>query len=146
MAVWGGLDKSAFEKLAKKLNSDTQELKQEFYESSTKEMGARLLARVKRRTPVGDYPSGTGKVGGTLRDSWKTSDVSYKNGTYTIDVYNPVEYAPYVEYGHRTRNHKGWVKGRFMMTESEVELREQMPRLLRQKFNKTFKGVLGGGK
>lgn len=146
MSVWGGLDKSAFENLAKKLSTlESEELKSVFYEAATKEMGARFLSKVKKRTPVGDYPSGTGRVGGTLRDSWKTSDVSNKDGKYTLTVYNPVEYAPYVEFGHRTRGHNGWVKGRFMMTQSEVELREEMPRILENKFNKMVKEKLGDG-
>lgn len=46
---------------------------------------------------------------------------------------NPVEYASYVEYGHRTANHKGWVKGRFMMTISEQELEKIAPKVLENK-------------
>ena len=28
-----------------------------------------------------------------------------------------------LKFGHRTRNHKGWVQGRFMLTISEQELK-----------------------
>lgn len=49
---------------------------------------------------------------------------------------NPVEYASYVEYGHRTANHKGWVKGKFMMTISEQELEKIAPKVLENKIKK----------
>ena len=39
-------------------------------EACAKELAARLLAKVIKRTPVGQYPSGSGKVGGTLRRGW----------------------------------------------------------------------------
>lgn len=42
--------------------------------------------------------------------------------TYVVEIVNPVEYASYVEFGHRTRNHKGGIAGRFMMTIAEQEL------------------------
>ena len=38
---------------------------QQFCESAAKELAARLLAKVIKRTPVGVYPSGSGMVGGT---------------------------------------------------------------------------------
>ena len=41
-----------------------------FVESCAKELAARLLRMVVKRTPVGDYPKGTGKKGGTLRRGW----------------------------------------------------------------------------
>ena len=37
-----------------------------FVESCAKELAARLLAKVIKRTPVGDYPTSSGKKGGTL--------------------------------------------------------------------------------
>ncbi len=39
----------------------------------------------------------------------------------------------YVEYGHRTRNHKGWVEGKFMLTISEKELKAQLPKIIERK-------------
>jgi len=120
-----------------------------FVESCAKELAARLLAMVIKRTPVGQYPKGTGKKGGTLRRGWTGSKgqssakgyaealTIHKNGdTYVIEIINPVEYASYVEYGHRTANHKGWVKGQFMMTISEQELQKIAPRVLENKIKK----------
>ena len=42
----------------------------EFIESCAKELAARLLAKVIKRTPVGQYPASSGKKGGTLRRGW----------------------------------------------------------------------------
>lgn len=62
---------------------------------------------------------------------------------YVIEITNPVEYASYVEFGHRTRNHKGWVKGHFMLTLSEKEIQRAAPAILQKKINRFLKGVFG---
>lgn len=134
----------------KKFQQNLESIKNpdEFCEDCAKELAKRLLAKVIKRTPVGVYPSGSGKQGGTLRRGWtgqkSGSAASYANSlnvqrvgnTYQIDIVNPVEYASYVEFGHRTRGHKGWVKGQFMMTISENELQTIAPKVLEQKLLK----------
>ena len=116
-----------------------------FIESCAKELAARLLAKVIKRTPVGEYPKQAGKKGGTLRRGWTSGKsqnasayvnslkVHHYGGTYVIEIINPVEYASYVEYGHRTSNHKGWVEGKFMLTISEQELEKDAPRVIEKK-------------
>jgi phage gpG-like protein len=125
-----------------------------FVESCAKELAARLLAKVIKRTPVGDYPKSSGKKGGTLRRGWtgekRVSASAYADSmtvhhfgdTYVIEIANPVEYASYVEYGHRTANHKGWVPGVFMMTISEQELQEIAPKVLERKVKKYMEGLV----
>ncbi len=124
-----------------------------FVEACAKELAARLLRLVIKRTPVGDYPKSTGKKGGTLRRGWtgkKPPATDYVNSltvhhfgnSYVIEIVNPVEYASYVEYGHRTTNHKGWVKGRFMMTISEQELEKIAPKVLEKKIRKYLGGII----
>jgi hypothetical protein len=126
----------------------------EFLTSCAKELAARLLAKVIKRTPVGQYEKGSGKVGGTLRRGWTNGDKSNVNSyanslnvskvgnDFVIDIINPVEYASYVEYGHRTRNHKGWVEGHFMLTISEEEIRNSAPKILEKKLKEYLKGCL----
>jgi hypothetical protein len=123
-----------------------------FIESCAKELAARLLAKVIKRTPVGQYPSSSGKKGGTLRRGWtgeKSQDatayagslkVNHFGGVYVIEIINPVEYASYVEFGHRTRNHEGWVEGKFMLTISEQEIERDAPRILENKLKKKLEG------
>ena len=120
----------------------------EFIESCAKELAARLLAKVIKRTPVGEYPKTTGKKGGTLRRGWtggkSQNGVAYANSlkvnhfgdTFVIEIINPVEYASYVEFGHRTRGGKGWVEGRFMLTISEQEIKRDAPKVLENKLKK----------
>ncbi len=122
----------------------------DFIISLSKELAARLLSKVIKRTPVGQYKNG--KVGGTLRRGWtagkkradfiEAMEVNKKGGVYEIVVKNSVEYASYVEFGHRTRNHKGWVPGRFMLTISEQELEGDLERIIQNKLQK----FMGGGK
>jgi len=135
------------EKLRDNFNAISQADIDAFFEACAKELAARLLAKVIKRTPVGTYPKESGKKGGTLRRGWtgqkRTNAAAYANSlnirhigkTYEIELINPVEYASYVEYGHRTANHKGWVKGQFMMTISEKELNEIAPQILEKRLN-----------
>lgn len=120
----------------------------QFIDDCAKELAARLLAKVIKRTPVGEYKSGSGKVGGTLRRGWtgnknqngtsyaKSLPIRHYGNTTVIEIVNPVEYASYVEFGHRTRNHKGWVRGRFMLTISEQEIQNSAPAIIEKKLRK----------
>lgn len=133
------------ERIEKSLGADAVD---EFIESCAKELAARLLAKAVKRTPVGVYPSGSGKVGGTLRRGWTGGNnsnakayadslhVKHSGSAYVIEVVNPVEYASYVEFGHRTRGGNGWVEGKFMLTISEQEIQADSQRILENKFKK----------
>lgn len=187
MAKLGNCD---FEQL-KKLEAKLERLQgnKEFYafcESCAKELAARLLRKVIKRTPVGDYSkeievvakrdskhhkkgdvykktiNPDGKVGGTLRRGWTANSeneaksggdvnafvdalkVHYYGGYYVIKITNPVHYASYVEFGHRTRNGKGWVKGQFMLTISEQELQTQAPSIIEKKLTKYLEECFNG--
>lgn len=150
MGRMGNFNISGLEKFRDELNK--LQNPDDFVESCAKELAARLLRIVVKRTPVGEYPKSTGKKGGTLRRGWTGQKRSSAKGyadsltvhhfgdTYVIEIVNPVEYASYVEYGHRTANHKGWVKGKFMMTISEQELEKIAPRVLENKIKKYLGG------
>lgn len=156
MARMGKVD---FSKLAEFTNKVEQSLSKEeinlFIEACAKELAARLLTKVIKRTPVGKYPSGSGKKGGTLRRGWTAEKnqavtsyvnsltINHNGDSYTIEIVNPVEYASYVEYGHRTRNHKGWVEGRFMLTISSQEVQEAAPAILEKNLQRKLGEVFG---
>lgn len=126
--------------------------KEKYIEGCLKEAAARLLAKVIKRTPVGKYTDG--RVGGTLRRGWtgesnqsvdkyiNSLNVKRQGDKYIIDIINPVEYASYVEYGHRTRNHTGWVDGKFMLTISANEVNEMLPQILEKRLEKMLKEVM----
>ena len=174
MAKWGRAD---YEQL-KALQAHLQKLQSvdldTFCRDCSKELAARLLALVIPRTPVGDYPKETGKKGGTLRRGWTagkdvgktgkgTSAAEYAKSlpiekaghTYTITVINPVEYASYVEFGHRQTPGRfvpaigkqlkaSWVDGKYMLTASEEDLERIAPKVLQQKLDAFLREVLSG--
>lgn len=148
MARTGHMNVDGLEELQRNLEKFTNNNLDAFIDSCAKELAARLLAKVVKRTPVGDYPSGSGKVGGTLRRGWtgnKSTGASayaqslkinhYADAT-VIEIVNPIEYASYVEFGHRTRNHSGWVKGKFMLTISAQEIQSAAPGIIERKLKK----------
>lgn len=78
--------------------------------------------------------------------SQENMSVRKEGNTYIIDVTNAVEYAVYVEYGHRTRDHKGWVPGKYMLTISENELRTVTPQILERKLQKFLEDAMNDTK
>lgn len=171
----------------------------EFNEACVRELAARFLAKVIKRTPTGlgafevirddknnvvKYKRGKNKGktklqrltnGGTLKRAWTASSESQaesgstpnaanfarnmkvkKIGTsYQVTITNPMQYASYVEYGHRQtpgryipaigkRLKKSWVPGVFMMTISESEVQKEAPRILRKKLKARLQEVFHG--
>ena len=105
------------------------------------EMAFRAERKIKKRTPVGEYKN---KTGGHLRRNWQVGNVEKRGNSYVVEIFNNVEYASYVEYGHRTRNHKSWVEGRFMATISMQEIERQLPRFLEKKQVELLNQILNG--
>ncbi|WP_422389423.1 HK97 gp10 family phage protein [Clostridioides difficile] len=109
-----------------------------FCKDAARELAARLLGKVIRRTPVDT---------GFLRQGWNgvayaRSLPVYKQGNnYIIEVVNPTEYASYVNFGHRTKDGKGWVKGQHFLTISEMELQGQVDKIIEKKLLILLKGV-----
>lgn len=148
MGKYGSCNFDGLKDLRKQLSTFKEVQVQQFIEACAKELAARLLAKVIKRTPVGVYPSGSGKVGGTLRRGWtagknqnaisyaQSLQIQHIGDEYKIVITNPVEYSSYVEFGHRTRNHKGWVEGKFMLTISEQEIQTIAPKVLENKIKK----------
>ena len=186
MGKWGKCDFRELERFQKKLErAGTQS--DEFICSLSRELAARLLAKVIKRTPVGVKPeiegpaqaaAWSGYVGGTLRRGWvsKTEGeaksgkgstisaeqqkeyigglaISRTGNEYQITIENPVEYAPYVEYGHRQTPgryvpalgkslKRAFAPGLNMLTISEAELEAQAPKLIEARIQKWLTEVL----
>lgn len=62
---------------------------------------------VKERTPVGVYPKGSGRTGGTLKRGWSSSEIVTTAGDKTQIIGNAVPYADWVENGHKTMQGRG---------------------------------------
>jgi hypothetical protein len=148
---WGRCDYKQLQQLQRRIDQLQKVDLDQFCQDCAKELAARLLSKVIRRTPVGNYAGG-----GTLRRGWTAATEAEAEGggrsnakqyvealritktgnVYQVEIVNPVHYVSYVEYGHRTRDHKGWVTGRFMLSISEEELDGQAPAILEKKLLK----------
>lgn len=157
MARMGKVDYSKFQQFVEKVEQTLDEDQvQLFMEACAKELAARLLTKVIKRTPVGEYPD---RVGGTLRRGWTAEqqqdvmtyvnslNVTHSGDKYTIEIVNPVEYASYVEFGHRQKPGRfvpaigkrlkaKWVEGKFMLTISSQEVQEAAPGVLERKLQR----------
>ena len=141
------VDVSELKAFSKKLESLAGSEKELFFQLAVKDLAGRLLALVIPRTPV---------RGGTLRRGWTASvdglSITSAGGTYTIEIVNPVEYASYVEYGHRQtpgryvpaigkRLKASWVNGQFFLTLSEQELQGMAPSALQALLDRFLRTV-----
>ena len=106
--------------------------------------GIRCKAKAEKRTPVDS---------GQLRQNYVMGDVAKRGFNYTIDISNPVEYAEYVEFGHRQevgryvpaigkRLVKPWVEGHHMLEKSVIETKDELPELVEEKIEKLKREIL----
>ena len=97
------------------------------------------------------------RKGGNLRRNWTIGQVLKNGNLYSVEVINPTYYASYVEYGHRQtpgrfvpvlgkKLKRAWVPGRFMLTISENEIKENMDAILEKKLDSILKKVFGNAK
>lgn len=131
MAKMGGFDAKGLKSFQKKLQKLQASDFDVFCRKCTLELANRLRSQTKKRTP-----SDTG----TLRKGWTLGEIRKEGNIYKIEIINPVKYASYVEYGHRTANHKGWVTGRFMLTLSEEDVEKLAPQLLEKRLKELLQG------
>lgn len=149
------VDISELIEFQKKLETIGEKERDAFVRKLTNEAAMRLFEKVRNYTPVGVYPAESGKTGGTLRRGWNVKNIKLEkiDGGYQVKIINPVEYASYVEYGHRQtpgrfvpaigkRLKKGWVEGKFMLTKSEMELESELPGIIERKLKQLFDGAL----
>ena len=132
-----------------------------FCRDTSKELAARLLSLVIPATPVGKYPKASGKKGGTLRRGWtarteqeaasrggdsnaqayaQALPITKQGSNYIVEVINPVHYASYVEFGHRTPG-GGWKEGQYFLTISVQQLRGRAPAIIEDKLKKLLRGA-----
>lgn len=126
----GGFDYSQFEQMANKFKN-AERNSEELIKAVVFELANRWLRKTKQRTVVDT---------GWERENWYITGVQRGGGNLIVELYNPVEYAQFDEYGHRTRN-GGWVEGKFMATISAKEIEAIAPRLLKQRSDEFLKDL-----
>lgn len=136
MAKMGSFDYSEFKDMGKRFNKALDErVIDRWIQEFLLEMAFRAERKIKKRTPVDS---------GHLKRNWQVGNVEKRGNAYVVEIINPLEYASFVEFGHRTRNHKGWVEGRFMATISMQEIERQLPKFLEKKQVELLEQILNG--
>lgn len=137
MPRWGSFEFGEFERLAKTFKKALDErVIERFIQDFLLEMAYRAERKIKKRTPVDT---------GDLRKRWTVGKVIRKGNSYIVEIYNNLEYAPYVEFGHRTgADLTKWVEGRFMMTISIKEIERELPQYLERRQMQLLNDLMNG--
>lgn len=135
MAKWASFDFSELRRLARAFNKALDDrVIERFMRDFLLEMAFRSERKIKKRTPVDT---------GHLRRNWKVGTVERQGNALVVEIYNPVDYASFVEYGHRTgKDLTRWVPGRFMATISMQEIERELPRYLERRVMELWDGIM----
>lgn len=132
-----------FEQFAANFHKTLQE--ENFVIDVMNHLGNIMIREVRAKTPVGHYDGsvffvkggkllvfegGTKRTGGHLRRNWNLDGCTKEGDAYVVTISNNVEYASYVENGHRTADHSGWVEGQFFMKITMDEIMDQLPSIV----------------
>ncbi|RXM70854.1 HK97 gp10 family phage protein [Clostridium tetani] len=136
MARLGSFDYSDFKNMAKRFNKALDErVIERWIKEFLLQMAFKAKRKIKKRTPVDS---------GHLRRNWQVGNVEKRGNAYVVEIFNNLEYALFVNNGHRTRDHKGWVEGRFMVEISMNEIERQLPKFLEKKQVELLEQILNG--
>lgn len=182
MGRWGRCDYRELKKLDERLQQLSEVDMDRLCRDAANEIAQILWNKVKKRTPVGVAPkfdepktvkakgaSGKSRTfltrsgaireqywagyrGGSLRDAWTILPIEKHGDQYTVTIINNLEYASYVEYGHRQTPGRyvpalgktlkaSWVPGKLMLTISEQEVKVLVPSILNDMLYEALKGV-----
>ena len=136
MASWGQVDFSELVALRDKFQN-LQNIIDDFCIQVTQEISQDFVKAVIAKTPGGQT--------GALKNNW-VSNIIKEGNIYKIEVINPLEYAEFVEFGHRQqpgryvkaigkRLKKSWVEGKLMLTVTERDLQRNLDKIIREKVN-----------
>lgn len=100
-----------FQDFIKKINATQQQISSAIDET-LEEAATECVAETQARTPVKT---------GALKRSWNHSEVKVEGKKHTIEIGSPLEYAPFVENGHKQE------KGRYVGTIGKKLVKEYVP-------------------
>lgn len=141
-----------------KLNKDINVLDEKYKKAVKKALllaGEYGVAQAKLKTTVGVYDPyevkgeiiKNGKVGGSLRNAWNKTEIKENTKGYSLDVYNPLDYAQYYEYGHRQTPGRyvpqigkklkaKFVEGRFPLKKAMNDVEKVIVRIIKGEIDK----------
>lgn len=117
-----------FVDMTKKLSKEYPKFLEEFLLKCAMD----ALAKTKKRTPVDT---------GELRRNWQVTNVIRRGDNFEITIFNNKNYASFLEYGHTTRDRKGWVEGYYMATVTMEEINSKIPARHDREFQKFCKSL-----
>lgn len=130
------LDVKVFEDFRDKLQK-VDKASDEIIKQAIIEIANRALRLIKNATPVDT---------GFLKGDWFISNMKKSGNVWRIDISNLVEYAPYVEYGHRIVSRDGatigWHEGVFMMTISLKAVEKRVDQIVQRNLREYFAEAL----
>lgn len=149
MASWGKCDFRELKELNERIKkaASPQQMDQ-FYTDLLDDMVNGLQKAVIQRTPPGPTK--------LLKRSWFRTKAVCSGKVYRAKIYNNVEYAPWVENGHRQqpgryvkaigkRLVKPWVEGKFMLRDSLFDYQKQAPEHIKTKSKQFLREMMGDG-
>lgn len=134
-----GLGKFDFRELEELARSVELALSGDFIDRFIRDYMLEMAYRIHRNT-VMRTPTDTT----LLKRSWVVGEVKKVGNVYQIEISNNVHYASFVEMGHRKRNGKGWVMGKFMVTISTKQVAREMPGYLERRFTTLLTNMMNG--
>lgn len=130
---WMDVDFSSFKQWSEQIDKAVREdAARKLSEQVLYELANRVLRRTKQKTPVDT---------GHLRRNWMLGSVTRHGDYMEIEIYNNVEYAEFIEYGHR-KPKGGFVEGCYMLTLSMKEIEEMAPALIGRRSDEFVKELL----
>lgn len=160
MSKWGNFEFGELTRLAKTFQKAIDErVVERFIKDFLLEMAYRAERKIKRRTPVNT---------GDLRRKWTVGRVERHGNSYVVEIFNPLEYASFIENGFRAHwvpgewignqfkyieghnkgmqvgEKNGWVEGRFMMHISIKEIERELPRYLERRSAELLNNIVNG--
>ncbi|MGM7683542.1 HK97 gp10 family phage protein [Cytobacillus sp. Hm23] len=123
-------------KLIKQNLIELKKVSHEIHLKVAKRIAQLAVRKVKKMTPVDN---------GDLRNNWKYH-VFKKGDSYFIHLYNQLQYASFVENGHRivvAGKTVGWVEGKFMLKLTTDEMERIAPNMWKKEVEKEMKRIFG---
>lgn len=121
----------------KELQKNLQKLQNPdaFVEACAKELAQRLFRELIHNTPY---------ITHTLERGWTIGNVQQCDGGYMVEIVNPVEYASYVNYGHRTikKDGYGWAPALLFVEKALGNVKKMSKLLLEKRMNDYLKDII----
>lgn len=136
MAGFARFDDSEFQAFIKHFDDEVQgEAFLREIEKAFRDMTAKTLKIVKKRSPVDT---------GMLRRNWGAGNFKSEHGNLMVEIFNNMDYAIYVEEGHRTPGGGGWVEGQHFLRDGIDDINSIMEEVMGIAFERALANILEG--